>query len=116
MASPPRGARAAGLDLLLADLKEEALTEAQVALNAEAGAGVVRIQRCDVSEEADVDALREAAFAYGPVHCLMNNAGAGSAYSSPWADLQAWKRQLEINLWGVIHCRRALLPRHAQRR
>ena len=57
MASPPRGAfRAAGLDLLLADLKEEALTEAQAALNAEAGAGVVRIQRCDVSEEADVDA------------------------------------------------------------
>ena len=65
-----RRLRAAGLDLLLADLKEEALTEAQAALNAEAGAGVVRIQRCDVSKEADVDALREAAFAHGPVHCL----------------------------------------------
>ena len=105
-----RRLRAAGLDLLLADLKEEALTEAQAALNAEAGAGVVRIQRCDVSEEADVDALREAAFAHGPVHCLMNNAGAGLRIPSPWADLQAWKRQLEINLWGVIHCCHAFLP------
>ena len=46
-----RRLRAAGLDLLLADLKEEALTEAQAALNAEAGAGVVRIQRCDVSRK-----------------------------------------------------------------
>src|SRR6056300_1512952 len=78
-----RRLRAAGLDLLLADLKEDALTEAQAALKAEDGAGVVRIQACDVSKEADVDALREAAFAHGPVHCLMNNAGAGLRTPSP---------------------------------
>lgn len=105
-----RRLRAAGLDLLLADLNEDALKEAQAALTAEAGAGVVRIQPCDVSNEEDVDALREAAFAHGPVHCLMNNAGAGIRTPSPWADLEAWKRQLKINLWGVIHCCHAFLP------
>ena len=83
-----RRLRAAGLDLLLADLKEEALTEAQAALNAEAGAGVVRIQRCDVSKEADVDALREAA--RPRTRSLPDEqCGRGSPYSQPWADLQA---------------------------
>ena len=33
-----------------------------------------------------------------------------SVLPAPWADLQAWKRQLEINLWGVIHCCHAFLP------
>ena len=47
---------------------------------------------------------------FGRVDCLMNNAGAMVIRGLPWVDLEGWKAQVDINLWGIIHGCHAFLP------
>ena len=47
---------------------------------------------------------------FGRVDCLMNNAGAMVTRGLPWEDLEGWKAQVDINLWGIIHGCHAFLP------
>ena len=47
---------------------------------------------------------------FGRVDCLMNNAGAMVTRGLPWEDLDGWKAQVDINLWGIIHGCHAFLP------
>ena len=64
---------------------------------------------CDVTAEADVAALAEAA---GPrVAVLVNNAG-GAFGLSPVAsaDAEQWRRMYDVNVLGVMLVTRALLP------
>jgi NAD(P)-dependent dehydrogenase (short-subunit alcohol dehydrogenase family) len=49
-----------------------------------------------------VGRLKEAAFALGDVAVVMNNA-AIDAGGGPWENYEAWRRLLEVNLWGVIN-------------
>ena len=101
---------AAGMRVLIADRDAQALAAARSRL-ADAGPGVVFTHSCDVSEYAQVEALRDAALdTLGGVHCLMNNAGAGLRTPVPWEDLDVWRRQLDINLWGVVHGCHAFIP------
>ena len=56
-------------------------------------------------------ALRDEALAtFGRVDCLMNNAGAVGTRAVPWDDLDGWRSQLDINLWGIIHGCQAFVP------
>lgn len=60
---------------------------------------------------AQVEALRDEAWRpFDAVHCLMNNAGAGLRTPSPWEDLNGWKKQLDINLWGIVRGCHAFIP------
>lgn len=64
---------------------------------------------CDVTVDADVAALAEAA---GPqVHVLVNNAG-GAHGMEPVAeaDLGAWQTMFDVNVLGVVRVTKALLP------
>lgn len=64
---------------------------------------------CDVTSDADVTRLAEAA---GPVVAvLVNNAG-GAFGQEPVAeaDLDAWRRMFEVNVIGTAKVTRALLP------
>ena len=64
---------------------------------------------CDVTVDADVAALAEAA---GPrVHVLVNNAG-GAHGLEPVADadLRAWQTMFDVNVLGVVRVTKALLP------
>ena len=98
----------AGMRVLIADLNEENLAEAEAAL---AGAGELHTRTCDVADYDQVVALQETAAAtLGDVHCLMNNAGAAFPPSKPWENLDVWKKQVEINLWGIIHGCQAFVP------
>lgn len=99
----------AGMQVLLADRDEEALARA---LDGLAGlGGRVASQVCDVAVLEQVEALRDRAYRdFGGVHCLMNNAGAGFPTGDPWTDLDAARRMLEVNLWGVIHGCHAFIP------
>ena len=98
----------AGMRVLIADLSEEALAQASEAL---AGAGELHIRACDVADFEQVAALQQAAAeTLGEVHCLMNNAGAAFPPSKPWENLDTWKKQVDINLWGIIHGCQAFLP------
>ena len=105
-----RHAAREGMSVVLADVEEaardEAVTEA-AGLGAEA-LGV----RTDVSREADVRALADAAYGrFGAVHLLCNNAGvfqAGLVWQRTAAD---WDWVLGVNLFGILHGIRAFVPR-----
>ena len=68
-----------GLDIVLADLDENALATAKGAIEAANGAVEVTTVSTDVSDAEAVNALAEIAFARGDVAVLMNNAGVAVA-------------------------------------
>lgn len=103
--------REAGMNVLVADVQREALERAAETLENVPGEGAVLFEPCDVADEAAVAALQARAQALGPVHCLMNNAGASIRTPKPWEKLDAWKRVVDINLWGIIQSCHAFLPK-----
>ena len=101
---------AADMNVLVADRDEQALAAASAQIDA-ASAGAVFTQVCDVADIEQVRALQDfAAQNLGVVHCLMNNAGAALPPSEPWENLEVWKRQIDINLWGIVHGCQAFVP------
>ncbi len=98
-----------GMNVLIADVNEKALSAALESL--EAGDGELTGEVCDVSDFDQVTRLKDVALeAFGSVHCLMNNAGAGVTRAVPWEDIEGWKKQIDINLWGIIHGCHAFIP------
>ncbi len=88
---------AAGMNICIADMNDDAMTEARQALPD------ALIVKTDVSDISQVEALKEAAFdQFGNVSILMNNAGRGGGGGS-FANLDGWHKVLGTNLWGVIH-------------
>lgn len=99
-----------GMKVLIADRDEAALETARVSL-AEIPDAEVYVQVCDVADFEALQALQQTASAkLGPVHCLMNNAGAGLRAGAPWENLNEWRKQIDINLWGIIHGCQAFIP------
>ncbi|WP_158891285.1 SDR family NAD(P)-dependent oxidoreductase [Amycolatopsis anabasis] len=94
-----RGGRVVCADLDLATAKE---TAARI----EAMGGEALAVACDVSVEAQVWDLSEAAERWlgGPAGLIVNNAGIGAGGQvigeTPLPD---WRRTLGVNLWGVVH-------------
>ncbi len=103
---------AAGMNIVVADVKEDALKEAEAALAETAGsADRVMTLVCDVSKMAEVERLRDAVIdRFGKVHCLMNNAGIARPTTAPWEGLDALQAMLGVNLHGVIHGCHAFAP------
>ena len=101
---------ARGLGVILADLPGETLEEATQAVRGAARGGEILAVPTDVSQDADVERLADAAFAAGPVAVLMNNAGIGLP-SSAWGEPANWRRLMEVNFWGVARGVQAFLPR-----
>ena len=100
----------AGMNVLIADRDEAALQSALDALPD--GTGTSASLCCDVSDPEQIEALRANAFdRFGDVHCLMNNAGAMLGRPEPWEDLATWRRQIDVNLWGIINGCQAFVPR-----
>ncbi len=99
----------AGLDVVLADIEEAALQDAEQKI-ADLGVKTLAVPT-DVSDEANLQALAAAAVdRFGAVHVLCNNAGVESD-ADPWfGPISAWQWVLGVNLWGVIHGIRAFLP------
>jgi NAD(P)-dependent dehydrogenase (short-subunit alcohol dehydrogenase family) len=99
----------AGLDVVLADVEQSALEEAEQKI-AELGIKTLAVTT-DVSDEASVQALAAAAVErFGAVHVVCNNAGVESV-ADPWfGPISSWKWVLGVNMWGVIHGIRAFLP------
>ena len=97
-----------GMKLVLADVDAARLEGAARDIGA---ATEVRTLACDVAEWDDVQALADLAFGLGPVAVVMNNAGMGGFAAPPWAELDKWRRLVDVNLWGVIHGVQAFVPR-----
>jgi len=96
---------AAGMKIVLADLKGEALDRAgaEVATLAKGGKADVRAVPTDVSIMEDVQRLKQIAYqSFGEVAILMNNAGVGHG-GGPLENYERWQRVLAVNLWGPIN-------------
>lgn len=91
---------AAGMNVVIADLGGAALDAAKQAGSPDK---VITVA-CDVSKPEELTALTDKAFEkFGEVSFLMNNAGVGNNPGKPWENLDAWKKLIDVNLWGVVH-------------
>lgn len=99
-----------GMQLVLADIDEEALLHAEKELQAE-GATTISV-RTDVRVAKDVEQLAvRSLIYYGGVHVICNNAGIAANPGKCWEQTEAdWNRILDINLWSVIHGINTFVP------
>jgi NAD(P)-dependent dehydrogenase (short-subunit alcohol dehydrogenase family) len=98
-----------GMNLVLADVQQDALDRAAAELSAQGAA--VLAQRIDVSKATEVEALGRATFErFGAPHLVFNNAGVGCG-GLIWESTQAdWEWVLGVNLMGVAHGIRVFTP------
>jgi len=100
-----------GLNVVMADLQAEYLHAARAEVAAISAPRQVESAVVDVARFEDLQTLhRTAAEAFGAVHVLMNNAGAGRNPGKPWEGLDGWRALIDINLWGPINGVQAFLP------
>ena len=99
-----------GMNVVLADNSSDAL-EAAADVVSNSAEGKVLPVLTDVSKIGQMEALRDQVLAhFGRVDCLMNNAGAVVRQVSPWEDIDAFKKQIDINFWGVVNGCHAFMP------
>ncbi len=80
----------------------------------QASGGRARAARCDVTDEASVQAMvEETVQAYGRIDVLVNNAGVAFGRSILETSLKRWELVLKVNLTGAFLCSRAVLPHMA---
>jgi NAD(P)-dependent dehydrogenase (short-subunit alcohol dehydrogenase family) len=98
---------AAGMRLVLADIDEDPLARTAEELGREGAA--VHFVPTDVSDRDQVEALRRAADALGPVSLLMNNAGREGG-GGILAGAEVWEQTLATNLMGPVYGVQQFLP------
>lgn len=103
-----RAFAAEGASIVIADIEAAALAEAEASL---AASGPVLAVSCDVSDPAQVDALRDAAVErFGTVHIVHNNAGVSTG-GAVWTHTpEDWDWVLGVNLHGVVNGIRSFVP------
>jgi NAD(P)-dependent dehydrogenase (short-subunit alcohol dehydrogenase family) len=100
-----------GMKVVMADAQADELGRAAEAVAARAAkSSDVLAAPTDVIRRADLERLKERAYAaFGEVAVLMNNAGIGGP-ARLFDDAASWERLLGVNLWGVIHGVQAFGP------
>jgi NAD(P)-dependent dehydrogenase (short-subunit alcohol dehydrogenase family) len=98
------------MKLVLVDIEDGPLREVEAALTAQ-GASVLGL-KVDVGNGAAMEAAtRQALDRFGVIHLIASNAGVGGGGGPMWQISEAdWKWALDVNLWGVLHAIRLLLP------
>lgn len=97
------------MKIVLADVEEHALSSLDKKMNA-TGADVLSVVT-DVAADKDVKALaRKTLNKYGRVDLLFCNAGVATGTSLWDSTLKDCKWVVDVNLWGVIHCIRHIVP------
>jgi NAD(P)-dependent dehydrogenase (short-subunit alcohol dehydrogenase family) len=77
----------------------------------------VLVTRLDVEDEGTIASAVEAGIAtFGTIDVLVNNAGFGAFGPLETASIETIRRQLEVNVVGVLRTTQALLPHFRQRR
>jgi NAD(P)-dependent dehydrogenase (short-subunit alcohol dehydrogenase family) len=98
-----------GMQLVLADVQQDALDSAVAEMRA-AGAAVLAM-RVDVSQADQVEALGAATLArFGAPHLVFNNAGVGSGGLIWENTAQDWEWVFGVNVMGVAHGVRVFTP------
>ena len=100
-----------GATVVLSDWHERRLAEARQQL-AELGGKEPLAVPCDVTAEAQVQALIDAAYdSYGRLDVLVNNAGLGGTAELVEMTDEQWSRVLDVTLTGTFRCTRAAMRR-----
>jgi len=101
-----------GMAIGLVDLPGRDLDEAVAEIKTVAAhdkAAVLKFP-ADVAEPEQIASLHQEVMArFGKVHFLMNNAVTRGGRGHD-ADIQEWRRAMEVNLWGVVNAVRTFLP------
>jgi 3-oxoacyl-[acyl-carrier protein] reductase len=98
-----------GARLMISDSHEPRLAQTREELSAAHG-GRVAAQPCDVTDEAQVTALIEAAAGrFGRIDVMINNAGLGGTAPITEMTDEQWLRVLDVTLNGTFRCTRAAL-------
>jgi NAD(P)-dependent dehydrogenase (short-subunit alcohol dehydrogenase family) len=86
------------------------LEEAVASITA-AGGQAIALPADVTDSDAIEKVLRDTERQLGPVDLLVNNAGVFSGIGPMWeVDLDAWWRNMEVNVRGLLICARAVLP------
>jgi len=93
--------------VVLGDTHERRLGEAEAGLKEEFGDDRVRSLLCDVTDEAQVQALVDAADEFGGVDVMVNNAGLGGTATITEMTDDQWSKVIDITLTGTFRCIRA---------
>jgi NAD(P)-dependent dehydrogenase (short-subunit alcohol dehydrogenase family) len=104
----------AGARVVLADVNEERLGTCLEEIADQGGEAIA--QRCDVSSDEDMRALRERSVAaFGPVDLVMNNVGVLVMGAPAEIPMDAWQRVIDLNLLSVVRAIREFLPSMLER-
>jgi 3-oxoacyl-[acyl-carrier protein] reductase len=99
-----------GATVLISDIHERRLDEAAAKL-ADLTGSKPATALCNVTDQTQVDALRDAALgALGHVDVLINNAGLGGYAQLVDMGDEQWNRILDVTLNGTMRVTRAFLP------
>lgn len=83
----------------------------------EAGGGKARAYRADVGDHGKVEAMVGAIVKdLGGIDILVNNAGLALPKRFLETKPQDWKRQIDVGLYGVIHCCHTVVPHMIERK
>ncbi len=98
-----------GMNLVLADVQQDALDKAVAEVNA-LGAQVLPF-KLDVSKASEVEAMGAATLArFGAPHFVFNNAGVGAGGLIWEHSLKDWEWVVGVNIMGVAHGVRVFTP------
>ena len=98
-----------GMNLVLADVQQDALDQATAELQA-TGANVLPF-KLDVSDALQFEALGQATFKrFGAPNFVFNNAGVGAGGLIWETSLKDWEWVMGVNLMGVVHGVRTFTP------
>lgn len=99
-----------GAKLAISDVNAEGLAETARRVR-ELGGSEIHEQTLDVADRAAFEAYAQTVVEhFGRVHQIYNNAGVGSGKRVLEANYEIYEKVLGVNLWGVIHGTKALLP------
>lgn len=104
-----RAFSAAGMKIVIADIRQDHLDEAKGAFDKDAGVHTIKLNVTD--REAFTAAAEEAERTLGPVQVLCNNAGIGLGGPMKLATYDDWDWNMNVNIGGVINGVQTFLPR-----
>jgi len=103
-----------GADIVVADVNDIRIEEVRAEVEA-LGRRYLGV-RCDVTQDADVEAMRDEAIStMGSADIVMSNAGVAMLGPPEGLSMDEWDWILQINLYGVIRTVRAFLPHLLER-
>lgn len=99
-----------GANVAICARNKSSLEEAKTMIKKETGKEVLAIV-ADVTKEEDCKRLiEETVKQFGKLNILVNNAGTSAAYSFEEVDTELWVADLNLKLFGAIHCSKYALP------